>query len=159
LGFGAFVEMKHLFSSAPEARKGGEVAGVSLSSDAGCGCIGRWLRSHRTHLVANPRCCAVGRLHRRVQRFCIGRWLNTVQRSVPGDMARGRRTGEHRTRWCVRWWCTKRLWMLTGVHRTLACTRPMVCCASSVGVLGPLAGLTRRWAASDARTSECPVPL
>jgi hypothetical protein len=103
------MEMKHLFSFVPEARKGDEVTGVSLSSDAGCGCIGRWLRSHRTRLVANPRCCAVGRLHRRVRRFCIGRWLNTVQRPVPGDMARGRRTGEHRMRWCVRWWCAGRV--------------------------------------------------
>jgi hypothetical protein len=38
--FGALVGMKHLFSFAPEARKGGEVAGVFLALDAGYGSIG-----------------------------------------------------------------------------------------------------------------------
>jgi hypothetical protein len=47
-GFGAFVEMKRLFSIASEARKGGEVTGL-----VGC-CTGHWLRSHRTCPVANP---------------------------------------------------------------------------------------------------------
>jgi hypothetical protein len=63
--------------------------------------IGRWLRSHRTRPMANPRCCVVGRLHRLVQQSCIGRWLNTVQRPVPADVAHGRKAGEHRTQWHV----------------------------------------------------------
>jgi hypothetical protein len=66
-------------------------------------CTGRWLWSHRTRLLANSRCCAVGRLHRRVRQSCIGRWLNIVQHSVHVDMAHSRRAGEHRTRWRVQW--------------------------------------------------------
>jgi hypothetical protein len=38
--FDALVGMKRLFSFAPEARKGGEVAGVFLASDAGYGNVG-----------------------------------------------------------------------------------------------------------------------
>jgi hypothetical protein len=67
-------------------------------------CIGRWLRSHRTHPVAYPRCCAVRRLYRHIRQSCIGCWLNTVQLAMPANVVRGRKAGEHRTRWRVQ--CT-----------------------------------------------------
>jgi hypothetical protein len=45
---GVFVEMKCLFSLAPDARTGGEVTMVIIAvfqaSDAGCGGIRRWCR-------------------------------------------------------------------------------------------------------------------
>jgi hypothetical protein len=80
-GFNAFMEIKRLFSFAPEARKRGEVAGVFLekhSSDAGCGSIGRW-PSVRRSVCRGAR----GRSgHRCVRRYSIGRWPNTVHHLV-----------------------------------------------------------------------------
>jgi hypothetical protein len=144
------------------------------SSDASCGCTGRWLQSHWMRPITSPSFSLEGKLHQHVRRCHTGRQVITVDRPVPTDMARGKSAREHRTWWRVRWWgvgCVRCVFLSSGslldrigrrgVVRPMKCTR-----ASSVNLTERMLGRPLRsggyswtesdtWMAREHRTLGC----